>query len=337
LRDVAFGVYLPTYVGELTPKRGGETHLGVWDFPYLASPSWKSIETMTSRAEAMGFDSVWASDHFVFGKYGATMECWTILSALAATTSSVKLGSLVLCNNYRNPALVAKMASTLAEVSSNRLILGYGAGWYGLEYEMFGYPFPNPGERVGMMREGVRIIKGLLEEDNFTFNGKYYKIRNATLVPKPSKKLPILIGGRGDRVLRTVAEFADAWDIGVNVPPAYYQERVRTLAVEMRKVGRKIDDVTRSMHIQVIIGRNADEVRRKKRIIQKIVERAEPRLRYRPSPDFRVDLESALIGKPEQVRARLKAYATIGCHRFILIFLDYPHADAMELFSSSLL
>src|SRR2546426_10994746 len=131
---------------------------------------------MTRQAETMGFESVWASDHFVFGKKGATMECWTTLSALAPMTSTVTMGSLVLCNNYRNPALLAKMASTLAEVSSNRLILGYGAGWYGLEYEMFGYPFPPPGERVGMMREGVIIIKGLLEEDTFTFNGKYYKI-----------------------------------------------------------------------------------------------------------------------------------------------------------------
>ena len=337
MRDISFGVYLPTYVGELRPKRTGETHLGVWDFPHLASPSWKTILTIAREAETKGFDSVWASDHFVFGKKGATMECWTILSALAALTSRVKIGSLVLCNNYRNPALVAKMASTLAEVSSSRLILGYGAGWYGLEYGMFGYQFPHPGKRVGMMREGVRIIKGLLEEDRFTFNGRYYNIRNATLEPKPAKKVPILIGGRGDRVLRTVAEFADAWDIGVNVPPAYYEERVKKLAVELRKAGRRNDDVTRSMHIQVILGKNDDDVRRKKRTIEKIVESAEPRLRYRPSPDFKVDLENALIGTPEQVRARLKEYASIGCQRFILIFLDYPHADAMDLFSSNFL
>jgi alkanesulfonate monooxygenase SsuD/methylene tetrahydromethanopterin reductase-like flavin-dependent oxidoreductase (luciferase family) len=337
LRDVSFGVYLPTYVGDPSPSRAGEAFLGVWDFPFLSAPSWENISKMALSAEELGYDSVWASDHFVFGKNGAAMECWTTLSALAPLTSSVAIGSLVLCNNYRNPALVAKMASTLAEVSSNRLILGYGAGWYGLEYGMFGYRFPPPGERVAMMTEGVRIIKGLLEEGRFSFSGRYYEILDAILEPKPKKRIPILIGGRGDRLLKTVAQLADAWDIGVNVAPANYRERVEALRGELRTEGRRFDEVARSIHIQVILGRDEDEVRRKKKVVSSIVERAEPRLKYKPSPDFKVDLDSALIGTPGKVSAKLKAYAELGCQRFILIFLDYPGKDALELFSSSFL
>jgi alkanesulfonate monooxygenase SsuD/methylene tetrahydromethanopterin reductase-like flavin-dependent oxidoreductase (luciferase family) len=332
--DTRYGINLPVYVGDRKLAKAGPVHLGVWDYPFLNSVTWTEILKIAQKAEKLGYDSVWGADHLAFGKDGAILNSWTVLSALSSVTSKLKLGTLVLCNSYRNPALVAKMASTLAIISSNRFVLGYGAGWYGLEYRMFGYDYPPPAERIAMLREALIVIRGLLEKSPFSFSGKYYRLDDAVALPRPTKRVPILLGGFGKQTLRLVAEYADAWDIGVNVSLPQYRERVEFLKGELKKRGRSFDDVRRSMHFQVMMADSEEELRRKKKVIKGIVDRAIPRLTDKPSPDFAVDIDNGIVGTPDQIRRKLRAYSEAGCERFILSFLDYPGSDVLERFAS---
>jgi probable F420-dependent oxidoreductase len=175
--------------------------------------SWPEILAFARHAEAIGLDSVWVCDHFLSspprGPVEGIHEGWTILSALAASTRRMEVGSLVMCNSFRNPALLAKMAVTADAVSEGRLVLGRGAGWYDPEYVAFSYPTDH---RVGRFEEALQIITALLSGDSVTFNGRYYRAREAALLPPPQRPIPILVAGKGTRMLRLVARHAAAWN-----------------------------------------------------------------------------------------------------------------------------
>jgi probable F420-dependent oxidoreductase len=181
-----------------------------------------ALRGLALQVEAAGFDSIWLYDHLLYRFEGrpsqGTWECWTILSALAAITERVELGTLVSCTGYRNPGLIAKMASTVDEVSGGRLILGLGAGWHRPEYEAFGYPFDH---RVDRFEEALQIIVPLLREGHVDFDGTYYRADNCDLLPRGPRPQgsPVLIGGLGPRILRLAARFADSWNIGFHTPP----------------------------------------------------------------------------------------------------------------------
>lgn len=186
------------------------------------SARWADLLAMARTAEACGFDSIWVSDHLIFRFEGkapqGVWECWSLLSALAAVTERVEIGPLVSCTGFRNPALLAKVAETVDEISGGRLILGLGAGWHEPEYRAFGYPF---GHRVGRFEEAVRIIAGLLHNGRVDFAGTYYHARDCELRPRGPRPdaLPIMIGTTGDRMLRLTAEHADLWNgWGLNSP-----------------------------------------------------------------------------------------------------------------------
>jgi alkanesulfonate monooxygenase SsuD/methylene tetrahydromethanopterin reductase-like flavin-dependent oxidoreductase (luciferase family) len=176
-------------------------------------PSWPEVLAFTEHAEALGLQSVWVCDHLISSPPGRPVEGihegWTILSALAASTSRVELGQLVMCASFRNPALLAKMAATADAVSQGRLILGLGAGWYDAEYEAFGYPTDH---RVGRFEEALQIIGPLLHGESVAFAGRYHEVRDATLLPPPDRPIPILVAAKGPRMLRLTARYADAWN-----------------------------------------------------------------------------------------------------------------------------
>ena len=175
--------------------------------------SWPEILAFARHAEAIGLDSIWVCDHFLSSPPGGEVEGihegWTILSALAASTRRVEVGSLVMCNSFRNPALLPKMAVSADAVSGSRLVLGLGAGWYDAEYVAFGYPTDH---RVGRFEEALQIIKALLSGDSVTFGGRYYRVCEAALLPPPQRPIPILVAGKGPRLLSLVAHHADAWN-----------------------------------------------------------------------------------------------------------------------------
>ena len=183
-------------------------------------PRWNEIKALAQHGEAAGFDSLWVSDHLIYYFDGTdkpphgVWECWSILTSLAAVTTRVELGTTVVCTSFRNPALLAKMADTVDEISGGRLILGLGAGYHQPEFLAYGYPFDH---LSGRFEESLQIIRGLLRNGKVDFQGQYYTARECELRPRGPTRLgpPILIGARPNRAraLRLAAQYADYWNI----------------------------------------------------------------------------------------------------------------------------
>ena len=219
-----------------------------------AGARWSDLKALARHAEAAGFDSLWVSDHLMFpGRRDGEpalgrWECWSILASLAAVTSRVELGTLVACMGFRNPALLAKMADTVEEISDGRLILGLGAGWYEPEYRAFGFPFDH---RMTRFEEALRIVDGLLRHGAIDFQGQYHEARDCVLRPRGPRRFgpPILIGARPDRprALRLVAQYADHWNISDKTPRevASIREVVDAACVKM---GRDPATLRRTVH-----------------------------------------------------------------------------------------
>jgi len=176
-------------------------------------PTWPELHAVVAHAETIGLDSVWACDHFLSGPPGqepeGIHEAWTVVAALAATTSRIELGQLVMCVSFRSPALLAKMAVTADSISGGRLTLGVGAGWYDLEYAALGLP---TGNRVARFDEALQIMVPLLRGEHVTFAGAYHQAQDAVLLPPPGRAIPILVAGTRPRMLRLTARYADAWN-----------------------------------------------------------------------------------------------------------------------------
>lgn len=174
-------------------------------------PDYSTLRKVVLECDHLGFDSVWVYDHLQF-TYGPTLECWTVLSALAEATSRIRIGPLVTCNAFRYPSLLAKMAATVDMISDGRVNFGIGAGWHEDEATAYGISFPRAGIRVEMLDEALSIIKKLWTEDKVTFKGKHYSVDNDVCLPKPVQKPhpPILVGGSGDKMLRLIARHANA-------------------------------------------------------------------------------------------------------------------------------
>ena len=206
-----------------------------------AKRPYDAIRAEAQEAEANGFDSIWLADHLLYRKPGeptrGIWECWTMLAALAEATQRVEIGTLVLCNSFRNPAILAKMATTADEVSHGRLILGVGAGWNEPEYEAFGLPFDH---RVDRFEEALKILKPLLRQGHVDFAGKYYQARDCDDVPRGprSEGPPLMVGAEGPRMLKLAARYADLWNTGYMGRPETMAERFRRIEAACREVGR---------------------------------------------------------------------------------------------------
>jgi probable F420-dependent oxidoreductase len=207
--------------------------------------SYESIRAITQKAELDGFDSIWLADHLLYRTPGeptrGIWESWTVLSALAEATERVEIGTLVLCNSLRNPAIVAKMATTLDEVSDGRLILGIGAGWNQPEYEAFGIPFDH---RVDRLEEAFQILKPLLQQGTVDFSGGYYEARKCEIAPRGPRPdgPPLMVGGEGPRMLKLTAQYGDLWNTGYTGGPQTMEGPIARLEAACREVGR--DPVT---------------------------------------------------------------------------------------------
>ena len=201
------------------------------------------LREMALAAEAGGLDSVWGADHLIFRDDGTTTgihESWTVLTAVAAMTSRVEIGPLVLALPFRNPGLTAKMAAELDEVSNGRLILGLGCGWHQPEFDAFGYPFDH---RVGRFEEGLDILVPLLRGERVSFEGRYHRAEEAEALPPPIRPggPPILIAGKQPRMLGLVAKYANQWN------GAWYgfPEAADDLRTRLANVRRALDDAGR--------------------------------------------------------------------------------------------
>jgi probable F420-dependent oxidoreductase len=178
---------------------------------------WSDIRDLAMAAEDVGFDSLWVVDHLLYQLEGASepdglWEAWSVLAALAACTKRVELGTLVLAMGFRNPALLAKMADTVDEISGGRLILGIGAGYHELEYRAFGFPYDH---RFARFEEALQIVHGLLRTGEIDFDGTYHQARDCVLKPRGPRAEgpPILIGTKGPKMMRLTARYAEMWNV----------------------------------------------------------------------------------------------------------------------------
>jgi alkanesulfonate monooxygenase SsuD/methylene tetrahydromethanopterin reductase-like flavin-dependent oxidoreductase (luciferase family) len=229
-----------------------------------ATPRWTDLLSMSRRAEEIGFDSVWVVDHLLVVSEteptAGVWEGWSLISALAATTERVEIGSLVLCSSFRNPALLAKMADTVDEISGGRLILGLGAGHHEPEYRAFGFPFDH---RVSRFEEAIQIIHGLLRDGEVDFSGTYYQARDCVLRPRGPRPQgpPIMIGTTGPRMLGLTAQHADHWNVyfdktGNRVDGL--RPLLRDVDAACSEVGRDPSTLERSVSVLVGLDANAD-------------------------------------------------------------------------------
>lgn len=302
----------------------------------LAVGDFEDMKKVTLEAERLGFDSVWLCDHFLTidpGSYAKDaglgddgeskgvgsgsmplLETWTALSALSQVTKKLRLGTSVLCNSYRVPSVLAKMAATLDHISGGRLDLGLGAGWMAAEYEAYGIPFPKASVRIAQMEEAIQIIRKIWTEPYPTFEGKYYTIKGAICDPPPVQKPspPIWVGGEGKKVLKVAARYAD----GFNVrwwPPERYVERAPEIEANCKEAGRDPESFRRSLMAMLIPGKDPSAVKK-------------VRDRYASIPPSGI-----ISGTPEECAERILEYVQVGVRHFLLTIPDVQEMEMLQL------
>src|SRR5262249_12689804 len=274
--------------------------------PYAA------IRAIAQQAETDGFDSIWLADHLLYRTpgepTGGIWECWTMLGALAEATQRVAIGTLVLCNSFRHPAILAKMATTADEVSGGRLILGVGAGWNEPEYQAFGLPFDH---RVARFEEALQILKPLLHEGRVDFAGQYYQARDCEIVPRGPRAdgPPLMVGSEGPRMLKLTAQYAGLWNTGYMGTPDTMAAPLAALAAACREVGR--DPAT--VGITALIGLWFPDLQAKR-------------------PSF---FDHPLTGTPAEIAAAMCGYAELGL-RHIMFQCEPYTPEALQRLTAAL-
>ena len=273
------------------------------------------------------FDSAWVCDHFhpwagFVPETTPTIEGFTAISYFSGLFKRLKFGNIVLCNSYRNPALLAKMGATLQLLTGGRFILGIGAGWKEDEYIAYGYKFPSARVRIEQLEEAVQIIREMWTETKATFEGKYYRIRDAICSPRPKPIPPIMIGGGGERLtLRVVARHADWWNLP-NASRETFKHKLEVLESHCEEVGRNPEDIKKTLGNMVAIAETRGEARRI------AVE----------SPFTQPgSLENFIIGDPDAVVKGIQGYVELGVEHFILRFLDFPETSGARLFAEKVI
>jgi probable F420-dependent oxidoreductase len=292
----------PLKIGLLLPETEGQMN-GV-------TARWSDLRAMARAAEAVGFDSIWVTDHLIHRDRAQEVgpwECWSLISALAAVTERVEIGTLVLSTSFRNPAYLAKMADTVDEISGGRLILGLGAGWNEPEYRAFGFPFDH---RVDRFEEAMQIITPLLRNGSVDFRGSYSEAIDCVLRPRGPRPAgpPILVGtSAGPRMLKLAATYADAWNVWFKTFDNDVDKLVELLgAVDAacEAVGRDPSTLERTAALKIATGPHA------------------------PST-MSVD---PIDGSPEQIAASLRSFAAIGVGH-VQVWLEPNTVAGVEAFA----
>ncbi|MFW9917088.1 MAG: LLM class F420-dependent oxidoreductase [Candidatus Thorarchaeota archaeon] len=282
---------------------------------------YETVEKIALNAEKVGYDSIWFSDHFFLDNKSEErncMEAWTLLAALASKTNTLRLGTMVTCNSYRYPTVLAKMAATVDLISHGRLEFGIGAGWKELEYNAYGIPFPSIKDRMDQLEESIQIIKKLWTEPKVTFEGKHYQIKNAFSAPKPIQKLPpIFIGGTGrKRILNMVAKYADYCNFSWPRDQSVIPELLDILKNHCKRINRDYDTVGKSFFASVMIAETEEELEKL------LTERA--KLRKMSLEKYRKSLgKGVFFGTPEEIEERLNERINQGFDYFQIEF-PYP-------------
>lgn len=295
---------------------------------------WKVISHVAARADEGPWESIWVYDHFhtVPAPNEDCHEAWSLMSALAVATDRVRLGQMCTCMGYRNPAYLAKVAATVDMVSAGRVEMGIGGGWYEHEWRAYGYGFPGIGDRLGMLDEGVQIMKQAWETGTATLDGKYYQVDGAIVKPQPIQDggIPLWIAGGGEKVtLRIAAQFAD-YTNWVGSPDTFSRKR-EIFEQHCADLGRDPSEVTYSANFDTVIGETDGEVeerldRMEARVADVLGAKTEEYMRpYRS--------RQALVGTVEQVSERLDEMRSRGMAYAIHYFPEAAHdRSGVDLF-----
>ena len=311
MKKIRFGVFLPFY-GFHSGRKNSES-----PFDLLCN--------VVLECEQLGYDCIWLDDHLMFGKQ-PILECWTKLSALSTITSEIRLGTMVLCNSFRNPALLAKMSATLDVISNGRLEFGIGSGVQEDEHKAYGIPFLKPRVRIDRMRETVEIIKKLWTEEKISYKGRYYSIREALCEPKPVQKPhpPITIGGSGEKLtLRVTAKHADRYDWGYLPSLEMYKHKLELLESHCKAVDRDFNDIEKATWLggQIFIVSDQKELDRK-------ITTLKPK--SKSLKDFK---KFNFVATPEGCRQEIWRYTRLGVNYFMLFFGDLPEVNSLRFFA----
>lgn len=288
----------------------------------------EAYETMTrvaQEAEQLGYDAIWLFDHFhtvPTPTQEPTFECWTSTAALARDTKTIRIGQMVTCNGYRNPALMAKMASTVDVMSHGRLDFGIGAGWYEHEFKAYGYDYPDGPTRLRQLRDAVQIILAMWSQEEATFEGKYHQVHGAINQPKGVQQphIPLLIGGAGEKVtLKLVAQYGDACNIG-HVANEELERKFAIIKQHCEDVGRDYNSIRRTALFNCAIAETDEEAMGKTEMYTRNI----------PAGDLR---RRALVGTPDAIRKRLVEIEQAGVQELIVFFQDSAKLESLRMFA----
>lgn len=282
------------------------------------------IADLAREAERLGFTAMWASDHLLWDPQSERRNCfdvWALVPALAAVTSKLRLGTLVTCNSYRLPAVVAKTAACVDQISNGRLDFGIGAGWKDVEYKAYGIPFPPVGIRLAQVEEAVQLIRRLWTQERASFAGKHYRLEEAVCAPKPVQpRLPMWIGGAGEKtLLRIVAEHADGWNMLFGHPFPDVKRKLEALKRHCDALKRDFDEIDKSLFIVACVADTEAEL--KKRSAAVAGELGTGRI-------LDMARNSGTVGTARQVTETLRAYQDLGFDYFIAMF---PYKQDREM------
>ena len=304
---------------------------------------WETVVGWATRAERLGLASVWLSDHLIWSleKYGgpserrAGFEAVTSLAALAPATTSIRLGTLVLCSQLRPPAVLGKQLASLDVMAGGRLEVGLGAGWYEPEYALADVPFHPPGVRLEELAETIDVLRAVFTAEPATYAGRHVRIDGALSRPAPVQRPgpPIWVGGKGDRLLRLIAERADGWNTCWTWTVADYRERLDALRRACDAVGRDPSTIVRSVGLYALVGEDeTDLARRFDRLRSLAPSGTSP-------PDLDTWRRGHLVGTVEQVREQVAEWAGIGVASLIVTLGAVPFSvtvpDDLEILASA--
>jgi F420-dependent oxidoreductase-like protein len=310
LDELKFGVFLPFYAFRKQKR---------------ATLLFNQLQEVILECERLGYYSVLLDDHLMLNKM-PILECWATLSALSSVTDRIRLGTMVTCNSFRNPALLAKMAATVDNISNGRLELGIGAGVQKNEHNAYGFSFPSSKARIERLNEAVEIIKKLWTEEKASYNGKQYTIRDAVCEPKPVQKPypPITIGGGGEKLtLKVTAKHADRYDWGYLPSVEQYKRKLKVLEKHCDAVGRSFNEIEKSCWPtgQIFIGEDRKE-------LEKNVPLWLPK-----GVSLKDFMRISFVGTPEDCIKQLRQYLNLGVTHFMLFFGDLPDLRGLRLFA----
>lgn len=297
-------------------------------------PSLNDLVQLWQDAEAWGYDSLWLNDHYMqFGREdGPAYDAWTLLAALAGKTSRVRVGVLVTDNLFRNPAVLAKIATTVDVLSQGRLEMGLGGGWFQREHEAYGLPFPSGKERIERLEEALQIVRALWTQDEASFNGKYYQLVKAPFVPKPVQQPypPITIGGQGEKwTFPLVAKYADKWSLPAGFTPEKTADKIKQLAKACAEVKRDCTNMDKSYQTFLVFSPEQ----------AKIDQAVQQLTRYYKGMTSDEARRTIIAGtNAEELKTQIREFSAAGITHFIFTVRSQPYdRDGLKRFAQEVI